>query len=135
VTLPGLLADTGPLYAALDADDALHGRALGDTQRIAVSRLTVLVLYSTLVEAYSLVLYRLGRRIAQRWLAEVTATAQVVNPSPNDYLDARDLIHRYADLPVSLCDAALAVLSARLDRPVWTYDHHFDALRVAVWRP
>jgi len=30
--------------------------------------------------------------------------------------------------------ATLAALSARLNAPIWTYDHHFDVMRVKVWR-
>jgi hypothetical protein len=28
----------------------------------------------------------------------------------------------------------LAVLVRRADIPIWTYDHHFDLMSVAVWR-
>jgi predicted nucleic acid-binding protein len=31
-------------------------------------------------------------------------------------------------------DAVTAVLARRLELPVWTYDHHFDVMRIAVWR-
>jgi hypothetical protein len=28
----------------------------------------------------------------------------------------------------------VATLAGRLGLEVWTYDHHFDVMRVAVWR-
>ena len=31
-------------------------------------------------------------------------------------------------------DAVAAALSWRLDLPVWSYSHHFDVVRVEVWR-
>jgi len=31
-------------------------------------------------------------------------------------------------------DAVTAVVGRRLRMPVWTYDHHFDVVRVEVWR-
>jgi hypothetical protein len=30
--------------------------------------------------------------------------------------------------------AVTAVVGRRLSMPVWTYDHHFDVVRVEVWR-
>jgi len=27
----------------------------------------------------------------------------------------------------------LAIVAARLNLPVWTYDHHFDTMGTAVW--
>ena len=43
-------------------------------------------------------------------------------------------ITHYPDQPITLFDALLAVMSERFDLPVWTFDHHFDVMRVAVWR-
>jgi len=58
-----VLADTGPLYAATDPDDAYHQRARRELKRIARDKREVIVAYPTLAEAYTLVLYRLGRRL------------------------------------------------------------------------
>jgi predicted nucleic acid-binding protein len=33
-----------------------------------------------------------------------------------------------------LFDATVAVLAQRTGSQVWTYDHHFDVMRVPVWR-
>ena len=41
---------------------------------------------------------------------------------------------RQADQPITLFDTRVAVLAARLDLEVWTYDHNFDLMRVAEWR-
>jgi len=38
------------------------------------------------------------------------------------------------DQSITLFDATLAALASRLKMEVWTYDHHFDAMRVKVWR-
>jgi predicted nucleic acid-binding protein len=43
-------------------------------------------------------------------------------------------VGRYRDQPISLFDAVLAVLARDADVPVWTYDHHFDLMKIAVWR-
>jgi hypothetical protein len=38
------------------------------------------------------------------------------------------------DQPITLFDAAVATLAARLQIEVWTYDHHFDVMNASVWR-
>lgn len=66
-----VLADTGPLYAAVDFDDVHHARAQGDLSRLADDNRGVIVAYSTLLEAQSLILRRLGRQKAFLWLDEI----------------------------------------------------------------
>ena len=59
-----VLADTGPLYAAVDPDDAYHARAHRELKRLVHDKCEVVVAYPTLLEAYTLVLYRLGMQAA-----------------------------------------------------------------------
>ncbi len=128
-----VLADTGPLYAAADEGDVHHKRALQELQRLARDRREVVVAYPTLLEAYTLVLFRLGRSAASGWLTDMAAAA-LVNPTPEDYRQAFATIRALADQPITLFDATAAILATRLGLEVWTYDHHFDLLRVKVWR-
>jgi len=129
-----VLADTGPLYAAADPDDAHHARARRELGRLARDRIEVLIAYPTLLESYTLVLFRLGKPTASRWLEEVSATAALINPGPEDYRQAATRTRAFADQPITLFDATVAVLASRLQMEVWTYDHHFDLMRVPVWR-
>ena len=128
-----VLVDVGPLYAAADPDDAHHKRAHQELQRLARDRREVVVAYPTLLEAYTLVLFRLGRRSAARWLSDM-AGAVLVNPGPEDYRQGMSRIQALGDQPVTLFDATVATLATRLGLEVWTYDHHFDLMQVAVWR-
>jgi predicted nucleic acid-binding protein len=128
-----VLADTGPLYAAADPDDSHYKRARQELHKLHIEKYEVLVAYPTLLEAYSLVLFRLGEHAALRWLSDM-ASAGMVNPNPEDYRKAINRIRSFADQPITLFDGTLAVLAGRLSLPVWTYDHHFDLMRVAVWR-
>jgi predicted nucleic acid-binding protein len=128
-----VLADTGPLYAAVDPEDAHHARAVQELQKLDRDGREVVVLYSTLLEAYSLILFRLGRDVASEWLADM-ASAALVNPRPEDYRLAAERIRSRADQPITLFDAVAAVIATRLKVEVWTYDHHFDVMRVPVWR-
>jgi predicted nucleic acid-binding protein len=128
-----VVADTGPLYAAADPDDAHHKRARRELQRLAREKREVLVAYPTLLEAYTLVLFRLGKNAATSWLNDM-GSASLVNPSPEDYRQALGRIQTLIDQPITLFDATMASLATRLGLEVWTYDHHFDSMRVRVWR-
>ncbi len=130
-----VIADTGPLFAAVDPHDQYHRRALVEAQRLVDDGFEVIVAHPTVMECYTLVRYRLGVGPAFTWLEELLVGASLVNPTVNDYTDAAARIRRYPDQRITLFDATVAVLASRLRHPVWTYDHHFDAMRVRVWRP
>jgi len=129
-----VLADTGPLYAAVDPDDAHHARAHRELSRLAQDKLEVVVAYPTLFEAYTLVLYRLGMQTALAWLNEILNGALLINPTAQDYREAVSKLAAFPDQPITLFDATTAALADRLGMKVWTYDHHFDVMRASVWR-
>src|SRR5580698_7856619 len=114
-----VLADTGPLFAAVDPNDAHHQDALHELQRLAHDKRDVLVAFPTLLEAYSLIMFRLGRNVASSWLVEMN-DAVLVNPTPEDYRQAIARIRALADQRISLFDAAVATLATRLGVEVWT---------------
>jgi uncharacterized protein len=129
-----VLADTGPLYAARDPSDTHHDRAHDELARLQAQNLKVVVPYPILLESYSLVLLKLGNRQAHALLAEVTSTSILANATIEDYQDASVTILPYRNQDLTLFDTLLAAMSDRLESPVWTFDHHFDVLRVSVWR-
>jgi predicted nucleic acid-binding protein len=90
-------------------------------------------LYPTLLDAYTLVLFRLGKTAASLWLEQMS-NATLINPGPEDYRQAAAKVPPWTDQPVTLLDAVRAGLATRLGLEVWTYDQHFDFMRVAVWR-
>jgi predicted nucleic acid-binding protein len=128
-----VLADTGPLYAAVDTDNQYHARAHEELGRLGREELLVVVLFPILLESYSLVLHRLGIGTAHRWLAEVADGVTLVNPTQEDYLAAMAQIRSYEDQPLTMFDGLLAACGKRLEAPIWTYDHHFDLMRARVW--
>jgi predicted nucleic acid-binding protein len=129
-----VLADTSPLYAALDPSDNNHDRAREDIEYLNAEGIGVIVGNTTLCECYSLILYKLGIRAAHNWLRDLRDHATLVNPTPEDFEEAADLVRSYQDQALSMFDTVTAALSRRLGLPVWTYDHHFDVMRVEVWR-
>lgn len=128
-----VLADTGPLYAAVDPHDAHHKQALAELRKLDREKREVVVAYPILLEAYTMVLHRLGVHTASDWLTDM-ADAALVNPTQEDYRRAAAKVGALADQPITLFDATVAALAVRLNLEVWTYDHHFDLMRVAVWR-
>lgn len=129
-----ILVDTGVLYALSDVRDQYHERARDEAAQLENATAELLMSYPTLLESYSLILMRLGDQVAQRWLAEALEGIGAINASVEDYQAAQALIARYPDQRITLFDAVLAVLSERLDLPVWTFDADFDILRAKVWR-
>ncbi len=105
-----------------------------ELRRLARDKREVIVAYPTLSEAYTLVLYRLGKDVASNWMNDVLSGAALLNPTPEDYREAIKKLSAFADQPITLFDATVAVLSDRLGVEVWTYDRHFDLMRAAVWR-
>lgn len=93
----------------------------------------VIIAYPILLEGYSLLLRRFGNRSAGDWLTEVSISP-LVNPTSEDYGRALTRVRALADQSITLVDATLAALADRLELPVWTYDYHFEVMRVSLWR-
>lgn len=128
-----VLADAGPLYAASDASDAHHSQAQEQLQKLQRERRQIAIAYPTLLEAHALILVRLGTSAAFRWLGYMSDAA-LVNPGPEDYRQGFSIIRSFEDQSITLFDATLAALATRTGLHVWTYDHHFDVMRIPVWR-
>jgi predicted nucleic acid-binding protein len=128
-----VLADSGPLYAAVDEADEHHLEARRDLSTLERDRRSVVIAYPILLEAYSLVLYRLGVAAAHKWITFL-AGVSFINPDSEDYGRAVITVQNFPDQRISLVDATVAAISLRLGLEVWTYDHHFDVMRVRVWR-
>lgn len=129
-----VLVDTGPLYAAVDPDDQYHSRAQQELEQLNQEGFAVLLLYPILLEAYTLILYRLGQQAANTWRDEVTMGTALINPTSDDYAAALIMAGTYPDQKITLFDSILAVSAKRLGYSVWTYDHHFDVMQSKVWR-
>ena len=52
----GVLADVGPLFAAIDPTDQYHRRAVDELARLIAERRSIVLSYSTLVEGQGLIL-------------------------------------------------------------------------------
>lgn len=129
-----MLADTGPLYAMRDPDDARHSRAREELARLGAQGMTAAVPYPVLLEAYSLVMRKLGLREARGFLSEIEERYPFVLAERPDHAAATATVRRYPDQDVTLVDAVVSAMGSRLSVPVWTHDHHFDVVGASVWR-
>jgi predicted nucleic acid-binding protein len=130
-----IVLDTGGLYAALDANEALHGRAVAALVASAPPRV---ISPFVLAELDYLIGGRVGHQAQMDLLDEVTRGAyQLDSFSADDVGHARRIMEQYADLRVGLADASVVVLANRhrtLDL-LCTDERHFRALRGAGGRP
>jgi predicted nucleic acid-binding protein len=123
-----VLADTGPLYAVVNPSDQYHARAIEELARLVEQRRTLVVIWPTVMETYSLILNRLGDRVAERWFRELIDRTPILRPEDADIADAATLLLRHSGQRLTLFDTVLGVMSRRLAVPVWTYDYHFDSI-------
>lgn len=130
-----IVVDTGGLYAALDANEVLHGRAVA---ALVSARAPRLLSPFVLAELDYLVGTRVGHQAQLALMDEVTRGAYQLEPfSSEDLALARRVMERYADLQVGLADASVVVIANRhrtLDL-LCTDQRHFRALRGTDGKP
>ena len=125
---PTVVADTGPIVALFDADEAHHEWARRQFQVLAAPLLTC---EAVLSEA-SFLLARVGAdpslpvKLVERGVLKVT---QVLS-SPEDVGAVGRMIRRYRNMPMSLADACLVRIVERSDQAsVLTLDSDFRVYR------
>jgi predicted nucleic acid-binding protein len=130
-----IVLDTGGLYAALDANEALHGRAVAALVAAAPPRL---VSPFVLAELDYLIASRVGHQAQIALIDEVARGAyQLELFSAEDVGHAKRIMERYADLRIGLADASVVVLANRHRtlELLCTDERHFRALRAAGGKP
>jgi predicted nucleic acid-binding protein len=121
------IVDSGPLYAAVDADDNDHARSLDVLQR---ADLDLVIPALVVAEVTYLVGKRLGPKIEAEFLRGLTGF-EVEGPSPEDWQEIAALVERYRDFALGGTNASVAVLAERLRSGViLTLDRrHFSVIR------
>jgi hypothetical protein len=130
-----IVLDTGGLYAALDANESLHGRAVA---ALASSKPPRVLSPLVLAELDYLIATRVGHAAQMALVDEIIRGAYQLEPfSVEDVGHARRIMERYADLHVGLADASVVVLAQRhatLDL-LCTDERHFRSLRGPGGKP
>ncbi len=121
------VVDTGPLYAAVDADDADHDACVA---ALADRRYRLVVPAMVVAEATYLVGSRLGPEVEAVFLRGM-AELDIDAPDPDDWSRIAELVEQYADFPLGGTDASVIALAERLGTDlVITLDRrHFGAVR------
>lgn len=130
----GIIADTGPLYAAVDIDDQYHQRSQQELKIINQQKLAILVPYPIYLETHKLILQSLGITAALRFTRDIEKQVNFINPTAEDYQKATSIITKFPDQKITLFDAVTVILANQIKLPVWTYDYHFDIMKAEVWR-
>jgi predicted nucleic acid-binding protein len=124
-----IVLDTGGLYAALDANEELHGRCVAALVSAQPPRL---LSPFVLAELDYLIGARVGHEAQMALLGEVVrGVYRLESFSAEDVERAKQVMERYADLAIGLADASVVVLSQRhvtLDL-LCTDQRHFRTLR------
>jgi uncharacterized protein len=123
------VVDSGPLYAAVDADDDDHERCLDVLQR---PDLELVVPALVVAEVTYLVGRRMGPSIEASFLRGLAAV-EVEAPMTEEWVAIAQLVSRYGDFPLGGTDAFVAVLAERLrtDLIITLDRRHFAALRMS----
>lgn len=119
-----VLWDSSAILAILDADEPAHKPALQVADSLARAHRPGFITNYIEVEVHALLLRRLGRTAALRWLLQRTLPLERVQESEEE--QARAILARYADKDWSLCDAmSFALMEARCVPAAFSYDQHF----------
>ena len=121
------IVDSGPLYAALDADDSWHEASLRTLGR---ADLDLVIPAMVLAEVTYMVQRRLGNDAEAAFLRGC-GEFEIVAPTATDLTRMSDLVSRYANFPLGGTDASVVALAERLGTEiVLTVDRrHFLAVR------
>ncbi|OGQ25364.1 MAG: hypothetical protein A2138_02335 [Deltaproteobacteria bacterium RBG_16_71_12] len=127
------VVDTGPLYAAVDRDDADHVRCAAILER---DDLELVVPAMVVAEAAYLIERRMGAKVEAAFLRALSDLA-VEAPGPEDWQRIAALVETYTDLPLGGTDASVVALAERLgtDLVVTLDRRHFEIVRSKKRKP
>ena len=123
-----IVADTGPLYALIDASDAWHKRVVEWWRK---NREPLVVPVCVLPEVCYLLHTRISPRAEAAFVRSVTDGEFVIESlEAEDIARAETLIRKYADLGLGFVDATVIATAERLDaiEVVTTDRRHFSVV-------
>src|SRR5262245_46455230 len=130
-----IVLDTGGLYAALDANEALHGASVA---ALVAAKPPRLLSPFVLAELDYLIGGRVGHQAQMALVDEVARGVYQLEPfSADDVSQARRIMERYDDLRIGIADASVVILAFRhrtMDL-LCTDERHFRALRGPGGKP
>ena len=130
-----IVLDTGGLFAALDANELLHGRAVA---ALVASRPPRFISPFVLAELDYLIGRRVGQAAQIALVNEVQRGVYQLEPfSAADVTQCARIMEKYADLAIGLADASVVILADRHRTRdlLCTDERHFRTLRGAGGKP
>lgn len=124
-----VVADTGPLYAMVDSDDAWHERVIAWWRS---NREPIVVPVCVLPEVCYLLHTRISQEAEAAFVHSIARGELTIEPlEPEDIARTDTLVRKYADLRLGFVDATVIATSERLDaRDVLSTDRrHFSAVK------
>jgi predicted nucleic acid-binding protein len=124
---PWVFVDTAAYFATIDATDDNHQSALAISQRLAAARWRAFTSTYVVAETHALLLARLNRYVAARFLDQMErADTRVVTVNAGDLRRAYVIVRQYDDKDFSLTDATSFAIMERLQlRYAFTFDRNF----------
>lgn len=126
-----IVADTGALYALIDASDAWHNRIVSWWGAGRGGR-DVKIPVTVLPEIAYLLSTRLGTAAEEAFVRAIAEDEFEIEPLESEDIErAAELIGVYSDLPLGFVDATIVAMTERLEiREVLTTDRrHFSVVR------
>lgn len=121
-----VFVDTSGYFALINADDVDHPWAIAVAARLAGGQRRLFTSNLILAETHALLLRRLGRDVAARFLASIDRGSTVVRVAAVDERRAREIIAKHDDKDDTLTDAASFAVMERLRiEEAFTLDRHF----------
>ena len=127
-----IVADSGGIFALYDSRDRFHKAVRSALEQ---TRDRIHLPAPLLGELGYLLDHWLGTSALLRFLADVDAGSfQIEAFLPEDLRRCQELLQRYADLNLGLCDAAVAATAERLgiDRILTVDERHFRVIRTSA---
>jgi len=120
-----VFVDTSAFYAAIDADDEHHSTCVKVFRTASAERWGLVTSNFVVAETHALILIRLGRELAARWLRAIPA--QVKRIRAEDEERAKQIIFGYDDKEFSYCDAtSFAIMERENIEVALAMDRHFS---------
>ena len=123
-----VFVDTSAWIAVINRSEGVHAQAVTVYKQLLAQNVLLVTTLSVLEETHILLRRRMGFHIAQKFLQSVNNSARidVVFPTVEMELAAKDLLLKYADHDVSLTDAISWIVMKNLHiRKAFTFDRHF----------
>ena len=124
-----VVADTGPIYALIDASDRWHARVNAWWARATSD---VVLPVTILAEVTYLLQTRIGPVAEEAFVRAIADGEFTIEPLDDEDLPRiADIMHAYRDLPLGFVDASVVAIAERLEaREVLTIDRkHFGVVR------